>query len=678
MIGEWERMSKAYWIWYPGDWELWLHEKISVEREMRGAIYPAYWRLDGHYSSVMYKYTYELDHSETIEITADGDFAIFIDGQDNYRTNQRTFRLPVGKHEITITVYNRAAVPALYVEGKTVYSNHQWQVSCYDQTWKAVGHWKSTLHQAAVTPANYRLPTQTYHPVSMEQRSDSLMIDFGKETFGYIELDQIQGSGEIMIYYGESLEEAEDHEHCVMIDQVQITEDTERYTLEKSRAFRYVQIVSNQVSIGDISMQYEYLPVAYRSKFHSSDALLNQIWETSLYTFHLNTREFFLDGIKRDRWVWSGDSYQSFLMNYYSFFDQDAVKRTLIALRGKDPIKSHLNTILDYSLYWFVSIYDYYMYSGDIEFVKGQYENMVSLMDFCLNRRNENGMMEGIESDWVFVDWADLDNRGEVSTIQILLCRSLEAMAMVAGLMKDGERQNLYVQEATLLKEKVLMTFWNEEKGGLVHHCVDGEQGEKVTKYPNMFALMFGYLTPAQAKSVKENILLNEEVQPITTPFMRFFELAALCEIGEQPLVLSEMLDYWGGMLDLGATSFWEVYDPKQSGREHLAMYGMPYGKSLCHAWGASPIYLIGKYFLGVRPLSAGYETFVIEPQLGGLAWFEGTIPIHQGEVEIQMNQDRIKVKSNYGKGILKYGFNEQNLEAEIPSDGTWVEVRLS
>jgi hypothetical protein len=30
-------------------------------------------------------------------------------------------------------------------------------------------------------------------------------------------------------------------------------------------------------------------------------------------------------------------------------------------------------------------------------------------------------------------------------------------------------------------------------------------------------------------------------------------------------------------------------------------MYGRPFGKSLCHAWGASPIYLLGKYYLGVN-----------------------------------------------------------------------------
>ncbi len=124
----------------------------------------------------------------------------------------------------------------------------------------------------------------------------------------------------------------------------------------------------------------------YRGEFNSSDELLNEIWDVSAYTMHLNTREFFLDGIKRDRWIWSGDAYQSYLMNYYLFFDNASVRRTLLALRGKEPVASHLNTIMDYSFYWFVGIYDYYLYSGDEEFIKNFYPRMVSLMDFCLEK----------------------------------------------------------------------------------------------------------------------------------------------------------------------------------------------------------------------------------------------------------------------------------------------------
>jgi hypothetical protein len=134
---------------------------------------------------------------------------------------------------------------------------------------------------------------------------------------------------------------------------------------------------------------------------------------------------------------------------------------------------------------------------------------------------------------------------------------------------------------------------------------------------------------------------------------MRFYELEALCALGEQTQVLKEMKDYWGGMLREGATSFWEKYNPDESGTQHLAMYGRPYGKSLCHAWGASPIYLLGKYYLGVEPTAPGYAAYTITPSLGGLKWMEGDVPTPDGTIHIRMDQKKISVKSDSGTGTL-------------------------
>ena len=134
---------------------------------------------------------------------------------------------------------------------------------------------------------------------------------------------------------------------------------------------------------------------------------------------------------------------------------------------------------------------------------------------------------------------------------------------------------------------------------------------------------------------------------------MRFYELEALCALGEQESVMKEMKAYWGGMLKEGATSFWEKYNPEETGTRHLAMYGRPYGKSLCHAWGASPIYLLGKYYLGVKPTKPGYEEYSGTPCLGGWKWMEGTVPTPYGNIHIYMDKKEIRIKSDGGKGVL-------------------------
>jgi alpha-L-rhamnosidase len=60
------------------------------------------------------------------------------------------------------------------------------------------------------------------------------------------------------------------------------------------------------------------------------------------------------------------------------------------------------------------------------------YPRMQSMMSYCLGRRDKDGLMEGLPGDWVFIDWADkLSKKGEVSFEQLLLCRSLETMALM-------------------------------------------------------------------------------------------------------------------------------------------------------------------------------------------------------------------------------------------------------
>ncbi len=662
--------QKATWIWYPGDYDIWLSNKMQNRRTERGAFYPPFWRLYSHYNLVDFYKKYDLPEGDEVEIFVEGDYNVKIDGK-LVSGRPGKVSIPGGKHELHLKVYNQVAVPSIFVRGKQVVSDGSWMVTYEDKEWIddsgnasdiSANPWLEADHRnfsdPRVLPSAYKLETRPEQAKSTVQKEKGWLIDFGRETFGYLSFHGLQGSGKMMVYYGESEEEALATTTCETLDEIPVNKEVaEDMTLIESRAFRFVYVVPDpSVRFGSVSMFYEFLPLEERGRFRCSDEQINKIWEVAAYTLHLNSREFFTDGIKRDRWIWSGDAYQSYLMNYYLFFDSPSVKQTLVALRGKDPVSSHINTIMDYTFYWFLGIYDYYLYSGDKAFIEKYYPRMVSLMEFCLNRRNGEGMMAGLPGDWVYIDWAPLDNKGEVSFEQLLFARSLETMTICATLMNDRPSASRYGKLADDLKAKLIPAFWSEEKHAFVHSRIDGKQSDAITRYTNMFAIFFGYLDSLKQHGIKEHVLMNDQVQKITTPYMRFYELEALCALGEQDYVRREIKDYWGGMLNLGATSFWEKYDPSEKGAEHYAMYGRPFGKSLCHAWGASPIYLLGKYFLGVKPVAPGYRQYTVEPRLGGLEWMEGSVPAPLGNVELSCNQKEIRVKSTVdGTGTLRF-----------------------
>lgn len=663
------KAQQASWIWYPGDYSVWLSNQMQTRRTERGTFLPPFWKLYSPYPLMEFHKDFVLPGAEDVHLYVEGQYTVSLDGK-TIQGYPKTIHIPAGRHRISLKVYNSGSVPAIYLKSPHLVSDTSWLVTYEDKEWiDATGKtsdvsatkymhadsWNFT--DPAMLPSTYHLPVRPEKAVKIERKPHSFFVDFGKETFGYLKLNGIKGKGTVHVYYGESSYEAADTGRCELADKVAIDQNAGDYTFKGSRAFRYVTVYySDNISINDVSMLYEYSPVKQLGSFSCSDPEINKIWDVAAYTLHLNTREFFIDGIKRDRWVWSGDAYQSYLMNYYLYFDSPEVTHTLQALRGKDPVTSHINTILDYTFYWFLGINDYYLYTGDKAFVEQNYQSMKTMMDFCLARRDNDGLLQGLPGDWVFIDWADgLSKQGEVSFEQVLFCRSLETVAECAKIAGDNAGATRYSSLAADIKEKIFKYYWNEQKHALVHSRIDGKPTDNVTRYANMFAIFFNYFDQAQKQDAKKYVLLNKNVPGINTPYMRFYELEALCAMGEQNYVLKEIKDYWGGMLKLGATTFWEEYNPTKKGAENYAMYGRPYGKSLCHAWGASPIYLLGKYYLGVKPLSPGYHDYIVEPNLGSLQWMQGAVPTPHGKINVYCSTKQIKVSSNEDHGVLRF-----------------------
>lgn len=647
-----QHVNHATWIWYPDDYEIWLHKEVSLRRIQRTNIFPPFYRLDAPYGNVKFLKQVQLTAPEQVLVRATGSFSV----QMNWEflpVNNGWVTLPKGNYRLSVNVVDFDSLPCLYVAGKTIVSDSSWKVTCYNDKEATAGY--GGFDAPDRTPLHFPFSLQELLPATLTSIDSGILLDFGKETFGYLQLHQLQGAGKLNVYYGESREEALSHTYTEIHDSVYVPADSAAsYTIRRSRGLRYIRVVpAATLKIGSYSLLYEYLPEKWRGYFHCSNDTLNRIWQTAAYTLQLTTREFMLDGIKRDRWVWGGDARESFLMNYYLFFDPEVNKRTLVALRGKDPVEIMINHIPDYSMYWIISMYEYYLYTGDSTFIERMYPKMVSSMDSLCTRVNTEGWFEGKAGDNMFLDWAAMDREGALSAYQLLFARSVEAFADCARLMNDQRRARDYDARANEMKQRTLQAFWSTSQGGFVAAIKAHQQKSPVNRYANMFAILFHYLDAGKEASVKKRVLMNDSVQRITTPYMRFYELAALCELDAHPYVTRQILDYWGGMLALGATTFWEVYDPSETGAQHYAMYGHPFERSLCHAWGAGPLFLLGKYYLGVKPLAPGFQLFEVSPHLGGLKWIEGTVPTAKGDVHVSMDSKTIKITTVATGGVL-------------------------
>ena len=662
-----------------------------------------------------------LEKEGTIEITAQGDYTVSLMGEifesgEKKCWGARQISLPAGDYALVIRVMNTETFPALYITG-AVESDASWLVDDTAGDFRSVGC-SDLFTDKETRPEVFPFEEEEIRPVSAKTVSGGILYDFGKETFGVVKIagttDDVfgasaEGQDKLLIRLGESEEEALDPEWCV----IRFEKEAQGGVIElPPSALRYLWIGRKNTEAGSfstdnskdlqdipvsmqenlsVSVRTQMLPLVQQSSFRCEDETINRVYDVAEYTFHLNCREFFLDGIKRDGWVWSADSYQCLFVNHYLYMDPEIEKRTLTQLGGGLPVVQYINTIMDYSYFWLMSLRDYYLAYGDADYIRQIYPMARAVMLFCDGRTSEDGFIRGRKEDWVFIDWAPMDKDGALLGEQVLLAEAMKAFSMIEKIAcaedsdsaqvlpaaGQGDSRNTEISSANgagfemtaaadpdvfsnrkqktetdweeksrNLKEKIVRYFYDPDLGVFVDNYETGKKN--VTRQNNILAYLYLDLDRTVRKDIYERVVCNDAVPAITTPYFKFYENQVYCEEGST-LLEDNIREYYGSMLALGATTLYEQYDPAQTGAEHYSMYGRPFEKSLCHAWSCSPIYLLGRYRLGVRNTGTAYETFEVAPNLGNLNCMEGTVPVRGGEVKVQAERTgdgRMRVKA--------------------------------
>lgn len=635
--------NKPRWIWYPGDFEIRHGLMQNFQREERQYDWPAYWYVDDCRKSVKFSKSYVLCEPTSFKVYADGIGYVEIN-KKKHPLNTLLY-CDAGKNDINVYVGNIHGLPSAFIDGNIIKSDDTWMASDFSQSFP-VG-WDALYFKKDIKPNVVNYSKEKYHPKITKEINGGVLFDFKRVINGCIIIENLQSDTDtITLCYGESETEALDIQNCYYKqDSVGIT------TSIRKRAFKYIYIPNCKLNEVIISAEHQFIPKVTKSHFECNDMTLNKIWDVSEESFRLCSDMFFIDGVKRDRWIWSGDAFQCYLINQYLFFDEDLNKRTIVALRGRDNIKQHINTIIDYSILWIISIENHYLMTQDKVFLQRIYRKMVSMMEYLENQTDGHGFIYGRNDDWVFIDWADIDKEGTISAEQLLLLKAYHVMINCGKVL--GINTTKYLKKSEILSNNIDKYFWDEELGAYIDCYESGKKN--VTRHANIFAILFNLVCNDKKNKIFNNVLLNKKIPQITTPYFKFFELDALCKLGQLEQVYQNIVSYWGGMLELGAVTFWEEFNPEQKDKVHYSMYGDPYGKSLCHAWGASPIYLLGRYFLGLYPTKPGYEEYVIEPNLALFKVLNCTLPVKGGIVTFNLDNKKLTVSSTRNGGLIKH-----------------------
>ena len=649
------------WICYQGDWEIYLAEKVQTRRFQRDFPIAPFWRVDSPYHNVRFTHKFTLKADDTLKIESEGRISVAIAKPDPYTFVygfDGTLSLKAGEYELEIWVYNACGLPALKVSGSEIISDEHWQAGFNQFMMKGC----DVCDCGEFSPSEYRLPVREIFPVSVCDCAGGKLYDFGKMIMAYPKFTECKSMG-FRCYFGETKAEAMSDTDCEQID-IFLPENCEHAT-PRTQAFQFMRVITSSPYSLSVYEEYDATPIVFA--FRSDNELTEKIAEISRYTFSLCSREFYLDGIKRDRWIWAGDAYLSAKIDYYVSFNCAKIKRTVIALLGKPPVVTYINHIMDYTPYMFLMVKDYYVHTGDTAFLRQIYPMMNEHLQFVLSRRNESGLLYKKENDWVHVDWNEnLNTDGEVCFEQILLWAMCKAYVMISAAI--GKNADEYEKIADALKLEINNIFWDEKRGVYRHSRIGDKTGECVTAYANVFAVLTGFADANKKRRIIYALKFDTSIPPITTPYMQAFLLSCLCEAGEFECARRKLYAYFGNMAETGTSTFWETYKIGEQKETATYMYGRPFGRSQCHIWGAGAILIIGKYFYGLRNDMEFGERFVLRPYLPAIENTSATLPLKHGKITVSYYGNTLVVCAEGQSGVLML----DGVSHELTADHTY------
>ncbi len=480
-------------------------------------------------------------------------------------------------------------------------------------------------------------------PAAQATSGGALVLDFGTELTGHVEIftpmTKDQEPPLVRIRFGESVAEAmadlggetnAQNDHALR-DQIVRLPWLGKTTVGPS-GFRFVRIDNIDpkfpVHLSEVRAVLSIRDVPQVGSFRCDDERINRIWQVGAYTVHLNMQDYLWDGVKRDRLVWIGDMHPEVATINAVFGFNDVVPRSLDLTRDLTPVTEWMNGISSYSMWWVLIHEQWWMHHGDRAYLAAQKPYLQALLTKLAALIGPDGRerIDGMR----FLDWPSSPNKqGVTAGLQGLLVMTLESGARLLTALDDAPTASLCTAAAT--RGRHVVPDINASKSGAALLVLAGMRDAKTTATE--------VLQVGGAKNV--------------STFYGFYVLQALAKAGETNTALDFISTYWGAMLDLGATTFWEDFDldwlPNAARIDELVPAGkkdvhggygaycyLGFRHSLCHGWASGPTAWLSENVLGVTPLEPGCKRVRIVPQLGRLRWAEGTYPTPLGAIKVR------------------------------------------
>lgn len=450
---------------------------------------------------------------------------------------------------------------------------------------------------------------------------DSILLDLGNHYVGKFsfsfdnEDDFISAPVHFTIRFGEDMRDINDdyteyhgtlakswlQEESFLIDYPMTVDMPRRY------ACRYIRITVTETRKPIILSDFCFTAStsADISKLKNADITderLRKLDDVSVNTLKNCMQTFMEDGPKRDRRMWIGDLRLEALVDYCTFDNLEIIRRGLYLFAAGDCnelgfLPSYIYetpyffsgraNIADYALLYVVTVCDYYKHTGDSD-------TLYDLLDLCKSQLSsfrrilgENGVVKKQDGWFSFIDWCP--GLEALTSLQGVYLYTLDKFVSLLDSINDTDKA-LYEAELANLRKLALKHLFDEN----VRAFVNETDNNQLSVHSQVWMILGGVISGDEGRYALEYAMNSSEAKKPLTPYMHHYLVEAMLKLGMTDKAM-EYVDYiWGGMLDMGADTYYEAYAP---GDPDFSPYADRKVNSLCHAWSSTPAYFIRNYF---------------------------------------------------------------------------------
>ncbi len=456
-----------------------------------------------------------------------------------------------------------------------------------------------------------------------------------------------------------------------------ITKDgANAFTSLKRRAGRFIFItLRNQttpVVIRSIRLIESTYPAEHVASFDSGDDRLNRVWETCARTLKLCSEDTFTDCPLYEQTLWVGDARNEALFAYSAFGATDIARRCIkLAAQSlaRFPIvgcqvPSSWDCLLPaWSFLWGISVWDYYWYTADKEFLAKIFPAVIRNLQGAEKFIAPPGLFSA--PFWNFFDWTPIDqDRKTVLHNSMLLVGAINAALDCAKALGD-KSHTPWLKKFRASLVRAINTCWDKNKNSYpdsIHD--DGTPSPSTCQHTSFLSILYGIIESKNLPHALKNITAppNQMVR-VGSPFAILYLYETLEKLGLEDKIIASIYDSYLPMLDAGATTVWESFPSGTLARDAFPT------RSHCHGWSAAPLYFLPRIILGLKQTAPGGASYTLSPRLSNLTHASGRVATINGHIETSWNLSgkNLDIKYSAPPGIkIKFSPNNTHKSLQI------------